>query len=316
MGEIAGDFLVFDPAGLYCRYGDFYLDPEQPVSHAVISHAHGDHARADHLTVYGTAPTLSFMEHRFGKRAYKSARTIPFYESVYIGDVKITFYPAGHILGSALILMEHNSISYLYTGDYKCQQDPTCEPFGPVKADVLITESTFADPAVRHPDPVQEIQKLATIESNILLGTYSLGKAQRLTHLINRHCPEKTIWVHHSILPYHRIYQRYLDLDLEYFPYNRKALKLNPRHQVYMVPPTTFRYYIRAKNVVRVFASGWKRLQAQNDASLFISDHVDWQDILNTIQSVAPREVWTLHGDGRALEAHFRLNPIRVKRLN
>ncbi|MNL47686.1 hypothetical protein D3C87_1704880 [compost metagenome] len=79
-------------------------------------------------------------------------------------------------------------------------------------------------------------------------------------------------------------------------------------NKVYMVPPMTFNSYIRATNVVRAFASGWKRLQQHNDLSLFISDHVDWNDILYFIKVVKPQEVWTLHGDGRILKQHFEGN--------
>lgn len=316
MPEILPDFLSFTTEGLYCPYGDFYIDPTAPVSQAVISHAHGDHARPDHAHVYATPATVSFMEHRFGKRAYRKAFIMPYQELFQIGAVQFTFIPAGHILGSAQVLMEYKGVRYLYTGDYKLQEDPTCMPFQVIEADVLITESTFANPDVQHPNPITEISKLKKVESNILLGAYALGKAQRLTYLINRYCPEKTIWLHHTMLPLHRIYEQYTGLTLNYQPYNRKALKLNPSNQIYMVPPMTFRQYIRATNVVRVFASGWSRLQVHNELSLYISDHVDWGSILDVIEQVRAKEVWTLHGDGRALKNHFQHTPIQVKHLN
>lgn len=316
MPEIRSDFLCFTKVGLYCPYGDFYLDPEMPVHTAVISHAHGDHARPDHTHVYATAPTLAFMKHRFGKRAYRHAHTYDYQEHFELGGVSIRFVSAGHILGSAQICMEYEGVRYVYTGDYKLQVDATCAPFESVQADVLITESTFANPDLKHPDPVKEILKLKDKESNILLGAYSLGKAQRLTYLLNRYCPEKTLWVHHAILGFHKLYQQYGDTALTYQPYHRKALKLNLTGQVYLIPPSTFRYYIRAKNVLRVFASGWPNLHHQNDLSLYISDHVDWTEILETIALSEAQEVWTLHGDGRALEKHFTGTSIRVKRLN
>lgn len=315
MPEVLSDFLLVTKAGLYCRYGDFYLDPQAPVHHAVISHAHGDHAGPGHMQVYATAPTLAFMEQRFGKRAYRNGHPQQYRATFEVGGVQVTFIPAGHILGSAQVLMLYRGIRYVYTGDYKLQPDPTCAPFEYVKADVLITESTFANPSMQHPDPAEEIQKLNAVDTNILLGAYSLGKAQRLTYLINQYCPEKVIWVHHAITAFHKLYQQYGNVPLNYRPYHRKALKENTSKQIYLVPPSTFRYYFRASNVVRVFASGWHNLHAHNEISLYISDHVDWQDILQTIQSTGAREVWTLHGDGCMLENHFKNSPIRVKRL-
>lgn len=306
---ILTDFLVVDNArrGYYCRYGDFYLDPLEPVSQAVISHGHGDHATPGHGMSYCTAPTVAFVEARYSRIHLAAFTAIPYREPFRIGEVTLTFIPAGHILGSAQILMEHRGVRYLYTGDYKMQADPTCEPLEACNADVLITETTFANPAVRHPDPVTEILKLSGIPHHIMLGAYGLGKAQRLTALINKHCPDKHILVHYSIAPLHRIYEHYgVELG-PYTLYNRKLMKSPATQQsyVYIVPPMTFRSYIRARNVVRVFASGWEALQRNNDLSLYISDHVDWSDLLGYVDRVQPREIWTIHGDGRHLIEHF-----------
>lgn len=303
---ILQDFLVSTKEGFYCRYGDFHLDPTSPVRHAVISHGHGDHATPGHHTAYCTPPTYLFMELRFVRIHLPQTRQIAYHQSFELGEVTLTFIPAGHILGSAQILMEHRGVRYLYTGDYKLQPDPTCEAYESTKADVLITETTFADPAITHPVPEEEILKLSTIRSHIMLGAYALGKAQRLTAMIHRYCPEKTVLIHHGIVPIHRIYESFgMDLG-PYQVYNRKAMKVaNGEENVYIVPPMTFRSYLRAKNVVRVFASGWKHLQRNNPLDLFISDHVDWAEILECIVLTEPREVWTIHGDGRALQAYF-----------
>lgn len=303
---ILQDFLVRDRGGYYCRYGDFHVDPKDPVQHAVISHGHGDHATPGHQEAFLTAPTRHFMELRFSRMHLPKFREIGFHQTFRLGDVDLTLYPAGHILGSAQILMEYAGVRYLYTGDYKMQPDPTCEPFEAVPADVLITETTFADPEVQHPAAEQEILKLNPIQSHIMLGTYSLGKAQRLTTLIDQYCPERKILVHHGILPIHRIYEHFgVELG-NYEIYNRKAMKNpGPPYQVYLVPPMTFRSYIRAKNVVRAFASGWSHLQQHNQLALYISDHVDWADILRAISQVKPQEIWTIHGEGKHLKRHL-----------
>lgn len=304
---ILADFLIKKGDAYYCRYGDFYIDPLYPVKTAVVSHAHGDHASPGHQTTFATSFTIAFMEHRFSKYPKDGYQTKRFGESWMIGPVKLTLFPAGHILGSAQILMEYNGVRYLYTGDYKLQEDATCEAIVVVPADVLITETTFADPEVQHPDAAEEIQKLNEINSNILLGCYTLGKSQRITHLINTFCPDREVLLHHKMAMAHRLYEQHGDVPLRYKLYDRKAMK-GTKDKVYLVPPLTFNSYFRATNVARVFASGWARLQQHNDLSLYVSDHVDWTDLLMYIDQVRPIEIWTIHGDGTQLRTHFEGN--------
>jgi putative mRNA 3-end processing factor len=311
---IIDDFLSFNINGLYCKYGDFYIDPVQPVAKAVISHAHADHAISGNNAVFCTGATEAFMKLRYGKNAAKALHIAAYSCPFNVGEVKITFIPAGHMLGSAQVLMEYDGTSYLYTGDYKIQPDATCEPIEWVKTDVLITESTFADPQVLHPDPIEEIKKLNAIKINILLGAYGLGKSQRLIQLINEHAPQKKILVHHRIMPINAIYEKMGFSPGKYQLYTRKMMK-EQQEYVYIVPPFTFDSYINAKGVKRLFASGWKNLQVNTNDTLFISDHVDWSDILQTISNVQPKQVWTLHGNGLHLKNHFK-DDIFVKLLN
>ncbi|WP_159635167.1 MBL fold metallo-hydrolase RNA specificity domain-containing protein [Sphingobacterium composti Ten et al. 2007 non Yoo et al. 2007] len=311
--DILEDFLIENEFGYYCAYGDFYIDPKYPVGKAVISHAHGDHAVPGHKMIFATSSTIVFMQHRFTKQPINSYYEQSYNETFKIGEVEISFIPAGHILGSAQILMVYDGVRYLYTGDYKLQEDHTCEPIEYIKADVLITETTFADPAVNHPDPIAEIQKLNSTSLNIMLGCYALGKAQRITNLINTYCPQKTVYTHHNIAPIHRIYDDKGFVKLTYEIYNRKALK-DGQDKIYLVPPMTFHNYFRAKNVVRVFASGWKRLQNHNDMMLFISDHIDWNDLNTFIAKVEPTEIWTVHGEGMHLKSHYE-NKIKVRNI-
>lgn len=312
---ILDDFLTFNDKGLYCVYGDFYLDPKQPANNAVISHAHGDHAAGGNNTVYCTKATAAIMQLRLRKNAGKEFITPGFKSTFKINDVALTFYPAGHILGSALVLMEYKGVRYLYTGDFKVQEDETCEPLELVKADVLITETTFADPEVIHPNVEAEIKQLNNSNHNVLLGAYSLGKSQRLVNLLNKYCPQRLVFLHHSMLPITKIYENFAYHPGKYEPYNRKLMKSPDQGFVYIVPPLTFESYFRAKNVLRVFASGWKRLQQQNDLSLYISDHADWNDILHSISVVNPSEIWTLHGNGTHLKSYFD-GKLKVKILN
>lgn len=299
------DFLVKTVNGLYCKYGDFYLDPQLPVNNAVISHAHGDHAKPSNQNVFCTAFTAEVMKLRFKKKAGNYFQLFEYHQPFQIGSVSLSFLPAGHILGSAMVKMEYLGSTYLFTGDFKLQKDESCEPIEFCKADVLITETTFAHPDTKHPYPEKEIKKLNAISTNILLGVYGLGKAQRLTKLINQVCPQKVVHLHYSIFPIHQLYQKQ-GVDLGKFQhYDRKVFKQNQTDQVYMVPPLTFNSYGRALGVMKVFASGWKNLQYGNDESLYISDHVDWDDILQAIKEVEPQQVWTIHGDGKQLKSYF-----------
>jgi putative mRNA 3-end processing factor len=310
---ILDDFITINDNGLYCRYADFYLDPKQPVDKAVISHAHGDHAVSGNKTVYSTHATAALMLLRYGKTAGKVFTSYKFHEAFLIAEVKITLISAGHILGSAQVLMEYKGVRYLYTGDYKVQPDETCEPIDWAEADVLITESTFAHPDTQHPDPVNEIKKLNDIKSNILLGAYALGKSQRLINLISTYCPRKKILVHHKIMPINQVYEKHGFHLGNYQMYGRKLMKQQDEF-VYIVPPFTFYSYFKATGVKRLFASGWKNLQTNEQDTLFISDHVDWNDILQCVNFTRPKQVWTLHGDGTHLKEHFA-GSIEVKLL-
>ncbi|MCJ8209987.1 exonuclease [Mucilaginibacter sp. RS28] len=308
------DFIYITDKGIYCPYGRFYLDPQQPVDRAVISHAHGDHAVSGNNEVYCTAATAAFMQLRYQRNAAKTFNMIAYKQAFTINGVEISFLPAGHMLGSAMVLMTYDGVKYLYTGDFKLQADGSCEPIEFAEADVFITESTFADPAITHPDPVAEIQKLNEIKVNILLGAYGLGKSQRLIRLINDHAPQKKILVHHKVMPLCAVYEKDGFHLGNYQIYNRKLMKQQDEY-VYIVPPFTFDSYIRATGVKRLFASGWKNLQVNQNDTLFISDHADWSDILAAVKLVKPQQIWTLHGNGERLKAYFEGN-IFVKILN
>ena len=311
---ILTDFLVQSPVGLYCVYGDFYLDPKVPVKTAVISHAHGDHAFPGNGSVYCTKATSLFMKHRYRDNAAKQFFLMDYKANFKIKDVELSFIPAGHMLGSAQVMMTYQGVKYLYTGDFKLQEDATCEPFEFVKADVLITETTFANPETQHPLTAGEMIKLNATAANVMLGAYVLGKSQRLIHLINQYCPDKRILIHHSVLPFLRIYEQE---GVNFGPYelfDKKVMK-SQGNIIYLVPPIVYNSNIKTLNVVKVFATGWKDLQRANQIQLYVSDHADWQDIILTISKVAPSQVWTTHGSGHALKAHFG-EDLLVKMLN
>lgn len=309
------DFFKLTETGLYCQRYNFYLDPKKSVKNAVISHAHADHAATGSENVYCTAPTHAVMDLRYKKNAGKYFTIVPYRQQFKIGEAIITFYPAGHILGSSQVLIEIDGTRILYTGDFKLEDDKTAEPFEFVKADILITETTFASKETQHPDAISEIQKLARFTGgNLIFGAYALGKAQRVTQLINQHCLGFKVLVHYSIAPIHKLYEQ-LGVDLgKWQIYDRKTMK-HSVNNIYVVPPLTFSSYRHSRDAFKVFASGWENLQDYCDEKLFISDHADWQQILTLVEKTEAKEIWTLHGDGGELKEHLQTSHM-VKILN
>src|SRR5499427_5905437 len=154
------DILVPTPAGVCCKLGSFHIDPTRPVERALITHAHSDHARAGHGAVLATPETLDLMRLRYGENFAGSRQAIGYGESLNLGGAKVTFHPAGHVLGSAQIAVEAGDLRVVASGDYKNVPDPTCAPFELVQCEVFITEATFALPDFRHGDPGEQVAKL------------------------------------------------------------------------------------------------------------------------------------------------------------
>lgn len=308
------DFIVFTNNGLYCKAGDFYIDPVKSVHKAVISHAHADHAVRGNAEIWCTAPTADFMKERYKNQAGEKFNICRTKKHFKIGEVALTFYNAGHMLGSVQILFEYDNAKYLYTGDFKLQSDATCESFEFTETDVLITESTFANPLHTHPDTKEEIEKLNEYETGIIIAAYTLGKAQRLTQLISTYCPLKEIFIHTSIYPFHKIYEAHGKGLGNWKPYSSQLFK-RLKQCVYIVPPKVFPSFYGRKQYHLAFASGWDNLQRGCDIKLNISDHADWNDLLTIIEKTKPQKILTLHGDGEPLQKHFRGSAIGVRIL-
>ena len=163
------------------RPADAWVDPSQPKPRALVTHGHADHARGGHGEVWATPETLAIMAAAMASRR----RPVDYGESMRIGEVDVGFVPAGHVLGSAQIVLEYRGEKVVVSGDYKRRPDPTCAPFVPVPCDIFITEATFGLPVFRHPDTGSEIDRLlhrlhADPERCVLVGAYALGKAQRV----------------------------------------------------------------------------------------------------------------------------------------
>src|SRR3954463_6871400 len=206
------DILMPVAAGLCCKPGGFHIDPVRPVERAVITHGHSDHARPGHGAVLATQETLDMMRLRYGDNFARSTQAIGYGEEIRVGDVRIKFHPAGHVLGSAQIAVSCKDLRIVASGDYKDVPDPTCAPFELVPCDVFITEATFGLPVFRHPDASAEIRKLLHSVSVFperahLVGVYSLGKAQRVMALLRQEGYAKPIYIHGALDTLTRYYQ-------------------------------------------------------------------------------------------------------------
>ena len=193
------------PQGLYIPSADIWIDPSRPVSQAVVTHGHADQARSGHGSVFATPETLAIMALRYGVDAEASHNAAFVYgDGFERGGVRFTFHPAGHVLGSAQILMEHAGERIVITGDYKRRADPSCAPFKVVACDIFITEATFGLPVFRHPPIEEEIAKLmgavrAEPDRCVLVGAYALGKAQRVIAELRRAGWHDPIYIHGAL---------------------------------------------------------------------------------------------------------------------
>ena len=306
------DILMLDAAGLYCKPGGFHIDPVRPVDRAVITHGHSDHARPGHRAVLATQETLDIMRLRYGDDFAGSTQAISYGQEIRLGDVSITFHPAGHVLGSAQIAVTHGGVRIVASGDYKDVHDPTCTPFEIVRCDVFITEATFGLPVFRHSDPASEVGKLlASValfpERAHLVGAYSLGKAQRVIALVRDAGYGAPIYLHGAMNKVTHYYQsRGIALgDLRPVKGMKKA---DLAGTITLAPPsaTADLWTRRFPDPVTAFASGWMRVRARArqrgaELPLVISDHADWAGLTRTIAATGAGEIWVTHGQEDAL---------------
>ncbi|MCC5845720.1 MAG: ligase-associated DNA damage response exonuclease [Verrucomicrobia bacterium] len=309
------DLLTPTDKGLYCPAADIHIDPHKRVKRALITHGHADHARRGHGEVITSAPGQPIVQHRVGPKTPVTG--VPFGETFEIGKARVSFHPAGHILGSAQIRLEIGGRVAVVTGDYKRGRDPTCEPFEAVSCDLLVTETTFGLPIYRWPDPAGEAEKIdvwwaenQTEGFNSLLLGYSLGKAQRLLAMLNRE--RGPILLHGAVLPFQKFY-RQAGVDLpDAHHVNAERLRETRGRAMIVAPPSVVNTpWMRKLEPVRTaMASGWmltrgQRRRAGYDKGFVISDHVDWPELVQTVADCRPKEVWAMHGQRGAVCRYF-----------
>jgi putative mRNA 3-end processing factor len=323
-------WLQVCPQGLLVKPGGFFVDPTRPVGTAVITHGHSDHARGGHDTVIATPETLAVMTARLGELAGRVQRPLALGQRVEIGEVAVWLAPAGHVLGSAQIVLEHGGCRVVVSGDYKRRPDPTCAPFEPVPCDLFITEATFGLPIFCHPPVRHEILRL--LESVALfperchvVGAYALGKTQRLIAELRRAGWDRPIYLHGALQALCDLYERHgVALgDLRPATAGQKGqARKELEGQIVIAPPGAIaeRWARRLPDPVVCLASGWmgvkqRARQRGVELPLVVSDHADWDELLTTIEEVQAGEVWVTHGREEALVHAAGQRGIRARAL-
>ena len=297
---------------LYVPEIDAWIDPPEPKARAIITHGHADHARSGHGAVLATPDTIEIMKVRYGEDCAGRFEKLDFHEPLKANGATVTFFPAGHILGSAQVLIEAEGQRALVTGDYKRLRDRTAQPYEPVDCDLLVTEATFGLPVFQHPDPRDEIARLlksvaAQPERSHLIGCYALGKAQRVIALLRDAGWDRPIHLHGAMVRLCELYQS-LGVELgELLPATGMG-KAEMMGQIVIAPPSAIRdrWSRRFPDPVVCQASGWMSVkqrarQALVELPLVISDHCDWGELNVSILESGAETVWVTHGREDAL---------------
>jgi putative mRNA 3-end processing factor len=302
----ADELIVLRPEGLYCPAGDFFIDPWRPVPRAVITHAHADHARAGHAHYLASKAGERVLRARLGDIALDA---LDYGEPVLHNGVRISLHPAGHVLGSAQVRVEHRGRVWVASGDYKTEPDATCDAFEPVRCEVFITESTFGLPVYRWRPQHELARELndwwrANAEAgraSLLLG-YSFGKAQRLLAMVDASIGP--VAVHGAVEPLNAAY-RASGIAL---PPTRLVSEMPDkaafRRALVIAPPAAAgnaAWMRRLGECSIAFASGWMQLRGARrrggyDRGFVLSDHADWPGLHAAIRATGAARVIVTHG--------------------
>jgi putative mRNA 3-end processing factor len=304
--------LVETAAGLYCPAGAFHVDPWQPVERAVITHAHGDHARPGSAAYLCAAQSAPLLQRRFGPDA--RIEGIAYGRMLALDGVRVSFHPAGHVLGSAQVRVEGDAGVWVVGGDYKRAADPTCAPFEPVRCDTFITESTFGLPIYRWDPAASVIDDIFAwwntnreASRSSVLFCYTIGKAQRLLAELTR-VTDRTVYVHGMMLGMIAAYRESGVAMLPVAPVIERAGGTRAAAASFagelVLAPLSARgtpWMRRLGDLSDAFASGLMRVrgvrrQRAFDRGFVLSDHADWPALLQTVADARATRVLATHG--------------------
>lgn len=330
-GDYAGRFVApslieTDDCGLRCATGGFHVDPWTPVDVAVLTHGHGDHARPGSALYHCAAPALPVMRRRLGEspRIIAHEYGAPF----ELRGTRVSFHPAGHVLGSAQVRVEHGAEVWVVSGDYKRVADPTCTPFEVIRCNTFITEATFALPIYRWAQTEELVREIFDWwETNRAAGrasvlfTYVLGKAQRILAELTA-LTDRAVYVHGMVEAVTALYR---DAGIRMLPTRRMGEETKKKQlvgELVLAPPSARRtpWMKRIGDHETAFASGWMRLRGTRrrrgfDRGFALSDHADWPALLRTIEETGATRVQVTHGYADPLVRHLRERGVDAEAL-
>ena len=312
--------IQFTDRGLYCPQGGFYIDPWRPVDRAVITHGHSDHARWGNKSYLCHHHTLPILQLRLGPNHYQS---VDWNEPVIMNGVKVSLHPAGHIIGSSQVRVEYLGEVWVVSGDYKCENDGLSGQFEIVPCNTFITESTFGLPIYNwkpqqeiYADMQQWIKELNNDGKTAVLTAYSLGKAQRILQPISE--TGIPIFLHGAVYNVHRTL-----VDAGWKLPSAKRVELNApkesfKKSVVIVPGSAIGspWMKRFTPYAVGSCSGWMQVRGNVrrrnvDAGFALSDHADWNGLLQTIKATGAEKVFVTHGFQSAFSRY--LNEIGIE---
>tara|TARA_B100000953_G_scaffold300029_1_gene302510 strand:- start:4923 stop:5939 length:1017 start_codon:yes stop_codon:yes gene_type:complete len=296
--------LAFNDKGIYCAQADVYLDPWRPVDKAIISHGHADHSRWGHKKYITQHSNIPIIKHRLGDINVNGK---DWSETFTINNVKFSFHPAGHIIGSAQIKVEYKGEVWVFTGDYKTEDDGVATPYEPVKCHSFITECTFGLPAFKW-QPQDEVfaeinnwwqQNQSDGRTSVIFG-YSLGKAQRLLKYLDTSIGK--IYTHGAIENMTEVLRPQLEMP-KTTRITRDIKKEEIKGNIVVAPPSAHGTPWIKKMVpyVTASASGWMTFRGARrrraiDRGFVLSDHCDWQGLLSSIKETGAEKIICTHG--------------------
>lgn len=320
-----GSLISLTTKGLFCKQGRFYIDPWLPVDHAVVTHAHADHAYRGSKNYLVAAEGESLARIRLDPEATISAE--PYGRCLDIHGVKVSFHPAGHILGSAQVRVEYKGEVWVISGDYKLTPDATCASFEPVKCNYFITEATFGLPIYRWPPPEQVFAEMSDWwrrnrdegKASVIFA-YSLGKAQRVLNGIDRSIGP--IFTHGAV---ERLTQAYREAGVDLPPTTYAGSVTDKKEfagSLIVAPPSAqmSSWLKRFGKQSTGFASGWMMVRGARrrravDRGFVLSDHADWPELLTAIKSAEAETVYVTHGFSEEVVRYLNESGINAEPL-
>lgn len=317
--------LTFTSSGFYCAIGDFYIDPRRRVKKALITHGHSDHARGGSENYLASTPCEHILRQRLGRNIH--LQTVPYGEPVSLNGVRISFHPAGHILGSAQIRLEYKGEVWVVSGDYATTPDSTCAPFEPVKCHTFITEATFGLPIYKWQPPCEVFDAInrwwthnTRENTTSIMFAYSLGKAQRIIAGVDASIGP--IFTHEAVENMNDSYRK-CGLPLPKTFALQTVTDKSMLERALIVTPSSadISEWIRqCTHISTAFASGWmqirsNRKRASVDRGFVLSDHADWEGLLKTVELSEAETIWVTHGDAPAFIRFLRERGMDIRQV-